>query len=482
VSAPLPVPEASPDRSGCPRCRELEQENAALTRENETLKARIERVQGRAEAAERAGKRQAAPFSKGSPKRRPKRPGRRPGAEYGTSARRPVPEHVDETLDVALPDVCPDCGGSVESRDVVADQYQTDIPPVRPHVTRFRIHLGTCRGCGRAVRGRHARQTSDAVGAAASQLGPRAVALGAHLNKGLGLSFEKCTVLYETAFGIDVSPGGLCQALHRLARATEPTYEALVASVQAAPVVSADETGWKVGGDKTWLWTFATRDLTVYAIHDGRGFDQAASVLGADYAGMLIRDGWAPYRRFEQATHQSCLAHLLRRSHQLIDAALAGAARFPHGVRRILLKALELRDRSLRGEISPHGLAVARGMLEARMQRLLRWKPSNPDNLRFVKHLRTEQPHLFTFLYDLDVEATNWWAEQAIRPAVVTRKVCGGNRTWHGALTQEILASVLATARKQRRDPFAVFVALCCAPEPTVIRLQPAPPPELRPP
>jgi len=195
---------------------------------------------------------------------------------------------------------------------------------------------GTCRGCGRAVRGRHARQTSDAVGAAASQLGPRAVALGAHLNKGLGLSFEKCTVLYETAFGIDVSPGGLCQALHRLARATEPTYEALVASVRAAPVVSADETGWKVGGDKTWLWTFATRDLTVYAIHDGRGFDQAASVLGTDYAGMLIRDGWAPYRRFEQATYQSCLAHLLRRSHQLIDAALAGAARFPHGVRRIL--------------------------------------------------------------------------------------------------------------------------------------------------
>ena len=79
--------------------------------------------------------------------------------------------------------------------------------------------------------------------------------------------------------------------------------------MREAPVVSPDETGWKVGGELQWLWVFATPDLTVYAIQDGRGFEQATRVLGPDYDGVLIRDGWAPYRRFEEARHQSCVAH-----------------------------------------------------------------------------------------------------------------------------------------------------------------------------
>ncbi|MBI4587436.1 MAG: hypothetical protein HY725_01240, partial [Candidatus Rokubacteria bacterium] len=53
---------------------------------------------------------------------------------------------------------------------------------MRPHVTRFDVALGRCRHCRRRVQGRHPRQTSDALGAAASQLGPRALALAADLN------------------------------------------------------------------------------------------------------------------------------------------------------------------------------------------------------------------------------------------------------------------------------------------------------------
>src|SRR5439155_19524896 len=49
--------------------------------------------------------------------------------------------------------------------------------------------------------------------------------------------------------------------------------------------------------------------------------------------------------------------------------------------------------------------------------------------------MRTAPP-LCTFLCPPEVEPTNWWREEAIRPAVVTRKVCGGNRTWHGSHTQ----------------------------------------------
>jgi transposase len=466
---------------GCRRCRELEKKNRALEEQIRRLKAHNRRLERQLERTVRAGKRQAAPFSKGKPKRHPNRPGRRRGAEYGTPSRRKVPEHVDETIDVLPPDACPGCGGAVEAGSV-SEQYQTEIPPLRPHVRCFRIHLGRCTGCGQAVRGRDPRQTSDAVGAAASQLGPRAVALGAHLNKGLGLSFDKCSDLYRTAFGIEVSRSGLCQALHRLAAAAEPTYDALIESLRAAPVVSPDETGWKVGGELVWLWAFATPEISVYAIQDGRGFAQAAGVLGTDFGGVLIRDGWAPYRRFVEAQHQSCLAHLLRRCREIIDGALAGAARFPHAVRRILQKGLDLRDRYLNEEISPHGLAVATGRLEAEMDRLLQWNVHYPPNLRFLKHLTREQPHLFTFLHDLDVEATNWWSEQAIRPAVVTRKICGGNRTWLGALTQEVLASVHATSRKQGLSPLDVFAVIYASPAPVVIPFKALSPPELQPP
>src|SRR4249919_3214390 len=69
-------------------------------------------------------------------------------------------------------------------------------------------------------------------------------------------------------------------------------------------MVSPDETGWKVGGHLQWLWAFATSDTTVYRIQAGRGFAEAAAVLGADFDGVLVRDGWAPYRQFSAAAHQ----------------------------------------------------------------------------------------------------------------------------------------------------------------------------------
>jgi hypothetical protein len=74
-------------------------------------------------------------------------------------------------------------------------------------------------------------------------------------------------------------------------------------------MVSPDETGWKVAGHLQWLWAFATPDTTVYRIQPGRGFDEAAAVLGGDFSGVLVRGGWAPYRRFTAAAQQTCLAH-----------------------------------------------------------------------------------------------------------------------------------------------------------------------------
>ena len=99
------------------------------------------------------------------------------------------------------------------------------------------------------------------------------------------------------------------------------------------------------------------------------------------------------------------------------------------------------------------------------------------DAERFAKHLANEFPAVFLFLCDPSIEATNWRAEQAIRPAVVTRKVCGGNRTRRGADTQQVLASVVRTARQRHLDPRALITTMLCAPEPVVPEALALPPP-----
>jgi hypothetical protein len=61
-------------------------------------------------------------------------------------------------------------------------------------------------------------------------------------------------------------PGGVVQAVARAARRAQPTYAALVEGVKASPVVAPDETGWRVGGRRAWLWAFAGQGITVYRI------------------------------------------------------------------------------------------------------------------------------------------------------------------------------------------------------------------------
>ena len=206
----------------------------------------------------------------------------------------------------------------------------------------------------------------------------------------------------------------------------------------------------------------------------GRGFADAATILGADFDGVLVRDGWAPYRRFTTALHQTCVAHLVRRARTLhMDHPRSPwAAR----VQAVRTDALALRDRRETYRISAHGLAVARGRLLARLSRLLDTAPALPDAQRFAAHLATEFPAVFAFLWAPEVDATNWRAEHAIRPAVVNRKICGGNRTPRGAQTQQILTCVVRTARQRLIDVTECFTTLLRRQQPTVPKAVQPPP------
>jgi transposase len=291
------------------------------------LQSQVEQLRHLLDEQRRGGKRQAVPFAKGPPKPAPKKPGRKPGKDYGTKAHRQPPEQIDESYEAPLPDACPNCGGPLAETHI-DNQYQVEIPR-RPIHRQFNIHIGCCQRCRRRVQGRHPLQTSDALGAAAAQLGPDAQAAVVELNKQGGMAHGKISRVLNSLFGIRLTRGGSTHVVLRAARRAEPVYASICEAIEQAPWTALDETGWHVGGRNAWLHALVGPDATAFVIDPTRSGDPAKRILGLDYAGVMIHDGWSPYDNFLAAQHQQCLAHLLRRCDELLETATCGAVRFP---------------------------------------------------------------------------------------------------------------------------------------------------------
>jgi transposase len=443
-----------------------------LEDENARLREEIERLQKELEASQRAARRQAAPFSRGQPKSHPKSPGRKPGARYGRHQRRPLPERVDEEIPVPVPAQCPACAGPL-TLERIEPQYQEEIVR-RTWIRRFDIPICRCTRCGKRVQGRHPLQSSDAIGAAAVQVGPEAVTLAVLMNKLQGLPHAAAAAILKQGFGLTMSRSAICRAIQRTARKAEATWHALRDAARRSALAHMDETGWKVEAQLHWLWAVVTEQITFCEILPGRGFVEAAAILGEEYAGWLIHDGLQLYYKFLKAAHQSCAAHLIRRCRDLVEVATPAAARFPLAVKQLLEQGLALRDRYLEQQISLHGLWTATGRLEAKLDRLLARNYRDRANQRLANHLRHERPYLFTFLYCPGlVDATNNLAERVMRLLVVIRKNWGGNRSQRGARAQAVLTSILLTARQQDKDVFVLLTELLRSPRPKLLDILP---------
>jgi transposase len=446
---------------------QLRREKEQLERERDGWREQTEKLKKQLDQALRANKRQAAPFSRGQRNPKPQRPGRKAGQAYGSHRRKHIPEQVDEVIAVPPPAQCPDCGGKLIREDTQA-QYQEEI--VRKTIwRRFDIPICRCTVCQRRVQPRHPLQTSDALGAAAVQLGPDALALGVHLNKGLGLPHADVVAVLQHGYGMQVHRSTICRAVDRVARKGQPTWKALRQAARRSLVNGIDETGWRVDAQLRWLWAVVSESVTFCDILPGRGFKQAAAILGKNCDGWLTHDGWKIYYQFLKAAHQSCNGHLIVRCRKMAEVATPAAARLPLRVKALLEQGLELRDRYQKKEISLHGLWTATGRLEAKLDRLLSRNDRDPANRRLVKHLWHERPYLFTFLYCPGLEATNNLVERMLRFLVVVRKNWGGNRTQRGARAQAVLTSILATAKQQGKNAMDLLVELLCSSDPSKI-------------
>ncbi len=307
----------------------LRRENEHLGQENERLRRELDAARTDLDQSQRQSKRQAAPFSKGPPKPTPKRPGRKAGAAHGRHGHclPPDPATVDEVLEAALPEACPRCGGPIRETEVTA-QYQTEIPR-RPLIRRFDVHIGCCCGCGQRLQGRHPLQTSDALGAAAAQIGPDAQAAVVVLNKTFGLSHVKIAAVLQALFGIRLTRGASAQIVLRAADRLGPADQEVRQELRSAPCITPDETGWRVAGRPAWLHAWVTERATGYAIDPLRRANALERLIGRDWSGTLVHDGFSSYDRFAAATHQQCLGHVLRRVRELESRATRGAVHYP---------------------------------------------------------------------------------------------------------------------------------------------------------
>jgi transposase len=438
-----PVPDTKDKRIA-----ELEEQLAQALAIIQKLQKQVELLQAEVEELRRAGKRQATPFARREWVERPKKPGRKAGQGRFSHRSLPTIQPVFETKTAQL-ESCPECGGKL--REIRKhEQYVTDIPVVEVKTTRFVTFSGYCRVCERRVRSRHPEQTSPASGAAGVLVGPRAKALAADLKHRLGVSYGKVSEVLQDTFGLKVSRSGWCQADQRLARTARPVYAELVEAIRKCSVVYTDETGWRMGTLAAWLWVFTNSEASVYAIRDNRSSDVLVDILGAEFKGILVSDGFVAYdqQRLKTWLKQKCVGHLLRELKEMQENQSGRALHFARQVTIVLQEALALKVH--KSSLDPLSFFQQARDLEARLDALMgpQRRLTQPDNLRFANRLRKHRPHLLRFLYVDSLEATNNQAERMLRPAVITRKTNGCNRTRDGANTHAILSSILVTARQ----------------------------------
>jgi len=448
-------------RVACPGCQKRDRRIERLQGENQRLRQQLDGVQ-------RQAKRQAHPFRRDdastaddtAANNKPakssqtagvasvkKKVGRRKGHKADLRPL-PTPDQVDRVVDVPLRK-CPMCRVALYEPGQVV-QYQTDLPRIQPIITRFNIETGTCPCCRQRWQGRHSEQTSDAIGAAGNTLGPNVLSMAAELKHRLGVSYDKICDYLQTYCHFQVCPGALIRAEQRLADLARPTYDALLQELRRAKVVHADETGWRIGRLSAWLWVFSCQDATVYTIRHSRGADVPEEILGPDFDGYLVSDGLKSYESLDYAK-AACNSHLLSRCKNLRDIVPATERAHVKALSDLFKEAIHLADR--RDELTSDGYRRRTQEIENRLDD---WLESNNRKhrpsaalRRLDQHVRRHRGEWLVYLHEAHVPPTNNHAEQMLRPAVITRKVGGCNKTTRGARVHEILASLMVTCHRR---------------------------------
>ena len=445
---------------------ELIAEVDRLQGQNASLTATVKELRRQLAAAQRSGKRQAAPFSKGRRIYKPRRPGRKPGMGNFSYRKPPSADELSgPPVDVSVADDnCPGCGGVLEQEGVDV-AYVTDIPAMpRPQVTEYRVQVCRCRGCGRRVRGRHAEVGADQYGASAHRVGRRVMAAAHVLHYGVGVPVRRVPSVLRALTGVELSQGAITQdALRRARGAVGDAYQRLRDSVRASRIVHTDDTGWRVGGEGAFLMAFETDEATVYQVRARHRNEEVREVVPSEYGGVMVTDRGRSYdaQALSGVKQQKCLAHVLRSISEVVQTKRGRGRSFGKHLSGLLREAMELRQSYRRGEASDYVAETER--LRREVSYHLRDRPmpaldsdrgADRDNGRLQNELgwHDDRGNLLRFLDDPGIEPTNNRAERARRGAVIERKVSHCSKNEDGADAFSAFTSVIRTLARNGGD------------------------------
>jgi len=394
-----------------------------------------------------------------------RRPGGQPGHRGQTRTLVPV-EEVDKII-VLKPAFCGRCQQSLDGDDPQPQRHQVfEIPPMRPVVTEYHLHRLSCPGCGEAT------QAAWPAGVPRGMVGPRAQAVGSLCTGAYRLSKRTTQRVLDDLFGLQGSVGTISHLEGATTEAVAAPVEEARTFVQKQSSAHLDETGWREGRQRAWLWVAATTWVTVFVVHLSRGGQVARALLGEAFDGILVTDRWSAYNWYPVRWRQLCWAHLLRdieamigrggRSQEIGEALKNQAQQMFHWWHRV--RDGTLSRSSFRSSMSPVRREVER-LLEAGSTCGV---PKTEGMCREILKLRQA---LWTFVHLAGVEPTNNTAERAIRPGVLWRKGSFGTHSAQGSRFVESMMTVVATLTQQQRNVLEYLTAACEA----ALRDEPAP-------
>ena len=313
-----------------------------------------------------------------------------------------------------------------------------------PETTEHRQHSQRCPRCGKVT----TAPLPDGV--SRSAFGPRVTALVALLTGCYRLSKRTVVGMMKDLFGVELSLGSVTACEGSVsATIAEPVTEAH-AFVQASDKVNADETGWREGRKRAWLWVAATSLVTVFLVCRQRGKTAAKALLGA-FKGILTTDRWDGYLWYE-GLRQICWAHLLR-DFQAMSERSGAAGRvglqLVAATKRMFKRWHRVRD----GTITRLGFRRLMSPVRLEFERLLKLGQRGRTSIAgSCAEMLQLFGTFFTFVDHDGVEPTNNLAEQQVRHAVIWRKTSFGTHSAEGSRFVERMLTVRATLRQQDRN------------------------------
>jgi transposase len=398
--------------------------------------------------------------------------GRRPGGQPGHAgqARALLPgEEVDVVVPLK-PERCHSCQHLLWGEDPQPQRHQvTEIPPVRPVVTEYQLHRLVCPACGEVT-------CADVpAGVPLGGFGPRVQAITALCTGAYHLSKRTTQRALEDLFGVQLGLGTIANLEQATVRAVaNPVTEARI-YVQQQSVAYLDETGWREGPQRAWLWTAVTACVTVFVIRLSRGGKVAQELLGERFWGWLVTDRWSAYTWYPTWRRQVCWAHVLRDIEAMIERG-GGSREIGEALRTQARQMFQWWHRVREGSLTPKTFASYMWPVRQEVERLLAagetcGVPKTEGTCRELFKLRRA---LWTFVRHEGVEPTNNAAERAIRPGVLWRKGSFGTQSVAGSRFVETMMTVVATLKQQHRNVLdyvtaACEAALCGQPAPSLL-------------